>query len=136
MDVRKDVESWAHDMQEFRRSAGFCAGTYEVPLRSLCSYCRRIALRTRDLDKETVLGWLEDSAAMESASSAYKKATVVRALANYINAFGGHAYVLPHTLQPTRNPTFHVRKQNPSGCWGFACRSSLHSRFRRVGSFA
>lgn len=34
------------------------------------------------------------------------------------------------------NPTFHVRKQNPSGCWGFACRSSLHSRFRRVGSFA
>lgn len=106
MDVRKDVESWAHDMQEFRRSAGFCAGTYEVPLRSLCSYCRRIALRTRDLDKETVLGWLEDSAAMESASSAYKKATVVRALANYINAFGGHAYVLPHTLQPTRKRTF------------------------------
>lgn len=36
----------------------------------------------------------------------------------------------------TLNPTFHVRKQNPSGCWGFACRSSLHSRFRRVGSFA
>ena len=34
------------------------------------------------------------------------------------------------------NPTFHVRKQNPSGCWGFAHRSSLHSRFRRVGSFA
>ena len=34
------------------------------------------------------------------------------------------------------NPTFHVRKQNPSDCWGFACRSSLHSCFRRVGSFA
>ena len=34
------------------------------------------------------------------------------------------------------NPTFHVREQNPSGCWGFALRSSLHSRFRRVGSFA
>ena len=34
------------------------------------------------------------------------------------------------------NPTFHVRNQNPSGCWGFAHRSSLHSRFRRVGSFA
>ena len=34
------------------------------------------------------------------------------------------------------NPTFHVRKQNPTCCWGFACRSSLHSRFRRVGSFA
>ena len=34
------------------------------------------------------------------------------------------------------SPTFHVRKQNPSGCWGFAHRSSLHSRFRRVGSFA
>ena len=34
------------------------------------------------------------------------------------------------------NPTFHVREQNPSGCWGFAHRSSLHSRFRRVGSFA
>ena len=35
-----------------------------------------------------------------------------------------------------RNPTFHVREQNPSGCWGFAHRSSLHSRFGRVGSFA
>ena len=34
------------------------------------------------------------------------------------------------------NPTFHVREQNPSGCWGFAHRSSLHSRFCRVGSFA
>lgn len=34
------------------------------------------------------------------------------------------------------SPTFHVREQNPSGCWGFAHRSSLHSRFRRVGSFA
>ena len=34
------------------------------------------------------------------------------------------------------NPTFHVREQNPSSCWGFAHRSSLHSRFRRVGSFA
>ena len=34
------------------------------------------------------------------------------------------------------SPTFHVREQNPSGCWGFALRSSLHSRFRRVGSFA
>ena len=37
---------------------------------------------------------------------------------------------------PILNPTFHVREQNPSGCWGFALRSSLHSRFRRVGSFA
>ena len=34
------------------------------------------------------------------------------------------------------SPTFHVREQNPSGCWGFAHRSSLHSRFGRVGSFA
>ena len=34
------------------------------------------------------------------------------------------------------NPTFHVRKQNPSGCWGFVCRSSLHCRFGRFGSFA
>ena len=34
------------------------------------------------------------------------------------------------------NPTFHVREQNPSGCWGFAHRSSLHSRFGRIGSFA
>ena len=37
---------------------------------------------------------------------------------------------------PPFNPTFHVREQNPSGCWGFALRSSLHSRFGRVGSFA
>ena len=34
------------------------------------------------------------------------------------------------------NPTFHVREQNPSGCWGFARGSSLHSRFCRVSSFA
>ena len=106
MEVRKDVESWAHDMQEFRRAAGFCAGTYEVPLRSLCSYCRRTITRTRELDKDTVLGWLEDSAASASASSTYKNATVVRALANYINAFGGRAYVLPLALQPTRKSTF------------------------------
>ena len=29
------------------------------------------------------------------------------------------------------NPTFHVREQNPSGCWGFARRSSLHGISRR-----
>ena len=106
MEMRKDIESWAHDMQEFRETAGFCTGTYEVPLRSLCSYCRKSPLRTRNLDKETVLGWLAESAATESASSAYKRATVVRALANYINAFGGRAYVLPHALQPARKSTF------------------------------
>ena len=27
------------------------------------------------------------------------------------------------------NPTFHVRRKNPSGCWGFGRRSSLHFRF-------
>ena len=27
------------------------------------------------------------------------------------------------------NPTFHVREQNPSVCWVFARRSSLHSRY-------
>ena len=37
---------------------------------------------------------------------------------------------------PVFNPTFHVRKQNPSGCWGFVCRSSLHCRFGRFGRFA
>ena len=42
---------------------------------------------------------------------------------------------LSHVI-PLSNPTFHVREQNPSGCWGFALRSSLHSRFGRVGSFA
>ena len=40
------------------------------------------------------------------------------------------------TWEGSFNPTFHVREQNPSGCWGFAHRSSLHSRFGRVGSFA
>ena len=42
----------------------------------------------------------------------------------------------PSTILAALNPTFHVREQNPSGCWVFALRSSLHSRFRRVGSFA
>ena len=106
MEVRKDLESWARDMQEFRRSAGFCTGTYEVPLRSLCSHCRRTGPGTRDLDRDAVLGWLEESAASGSASSAYKRATVVRTLANYINAFGGRAYVLPLALQPTRKSSF------------------------------
>ena len=32
---------------------------------------------------------------------------------------------------PLINPTFHVREQNPSGCWGFAHRSSLHGISRR-----
>ncbi|MBQ3749661.1 MAG: hypothetical protein II863_19805, partial [Kiritimatiellae bacterium] len=34
------------------------------------------------------------------------------------------------------NPTFHVRGRNPSGCWGFGHRSSLHSRFCRLGDVA
>jgi len=34
------------------------------------------------------------------------------------------------------NPTFHVRRKNPSGCWGFVSRSSLHSRLRRFGDIA
>ena len=29
-------------------------------------------------------------------------------------------------LNQAVNPTFHVREQNPSSCWGFARRSSLH----------
>ena len=29
------------------------------------------------------------------------------------------------------SPTFHVREQKPSGCWGFAHRSSLHGISRR-----
>ena len=29
------------------------------------------------------------------------------------------------------SPTFHVREQNPSGCWVFAHRSSLHGISRR-----
>ena len=33
--------------------------------------------------------------------------------------------------QTKANPTFHVREQNPSGCWGFARRSSLHGISRR-----
>ena len=34
------------------------------------------------------------------------------------------------------NPTFHVRGRNPSGCWGFGHRSSLHSRVWRLGDVA
>ena len=34
-------------------------------------------------------------------------------------------------FQRNDNPTFHVREQNPSGCWGFARRSSLHGISRR-----
>ena len=34
------------------------------------------------------------------------------------------------------NPTFHVRTKNPSNCWGFDLRSSLHCRFCSFGNVA
>ena len=46
-----------------------------------------------------------------------------------------HIYAMADCLElPCRyffNPTFHVREQNPSGCWGCAHRSSLHGISRR-----
>ena len=106
MEVRKDVENWVRDMQEFRAAAGFRTYGYKAPLGSLCAYCRRVGRGSRGLDRELVLGWLEESASSGSADATYRKASVVRALANYINAFGGRAYVLPHALQPSRKASF------------------------------
>ena len=100
MEMRKDIESWAHDMQAFRAASGFRTYGYKAPLRSLCAYCRKTGRGSRGLDKDLVLGWMEESAASGSADATYRKASVVRTLANYINAFGGRAYVLPHALQP------------------------------------
>ena len=106
MEVRKDVKSWAHDMQEFREASGFRTYGYKAPLRSLCAYSRKVGRGSHGLDRDLALGWLEESAASESADATYRKASVVRALANYINAFGGRAYVLPHALQPSRKASF------------------------------
>lgn len=104
MAVIRDVESWARDMQEFRESQGFRTYGYKARLRSLCAYCRKRT--SQELDKDTVLGWLEECAETGSADATYRKASVVRSLANYINAFGGRAYVLPHALQPSRKSSF------------------------------
>lgn len=106
MEMRKDIESWAHDMQAFRAASGFRTYGYKAPLRSLCAYCRKTGRGSRGLDKDLVLGWMEESAASGSADATYRKASVVRTLANYINAFGGRAYVLPHALQPSRKASF------------------------------
>ena len=43
----------------------------------------------------------------------------------------GWSRELFHHSYSTISPTFHVREQNPSGCWGFARRSSLHGISRR-----
>ena len=40
-------------------------------------------------------------------------------------------FPLGHGEKSVISPTFHVREQNPSGCWGFARRSSLHGISRR-----
>ena len=34
MEVRKDIENWAHDMQAFREASGFRTYDYKAPLRS------------------------------------------------------------------------------------------------------
>ena len=101
------------------------------------SFRERLAQRQRDKIAEEVARG--DEAAVNARIGRFRAVGpwVLLALVVVVGcAVTRTCYVREQDKVTAISPTFHVRKQNPSGCWSFACRSSLHSRFRRVGSFA
>ena len=109
MELRSGLAKWIADMLDFRDSMGFLRRKRENVMRRFDSYCCESHPGASVLTEEIVRGWLSSEASRGTVASLRMRANEMRALANYIRAFGGEAYVLPFRLYPaTSGFTPHV----------------------------
>ena len=109
MELRSGLAKWIADMLDFRDSMGFLRRKRENVMRRFDSYCCESHPGASVLTEEIVRGWLASEASRVAVASMRMRANEMRALANYIRAFGGEAYVLPYKLYPaTSEFTPHV----------------------------
>ena len=99
MELRSRLAEAMRGLMEFRTSQGFFARKYESILMRFDRYCAQSRCDDGKLTQSLVAGWLM-SEERQGKGELRSKAVVLRALANYINAFGGSAYVLPARLVP------------------------------------
>ena len=99
MELRSRLAEAMRGLMEFRTSQGFFARKYESILMRFDRYCAQSRCDDGKLTQSLVTGWLM-SEERQGKGELRSKAVVLRALANYINAFGGSAYVLPARLVP------------------------------------
>ena len=83
----------------FRISQGYCEDTHALPLQRFDRYTAEAFPAASELTREIAFGWLkhETDAGMRPAKD---RLAALRGFANYINAIGGRAYVLPLRLNP------------------------------------
>lgn len=83
----------------FRVSQGYCESTHSIPLRRFDAYCAECHPLATVLTREIALGWFEHESHAGFVVSR-QKASALRGFANFINATGGSAYVLPLKMNP------------------------------------
>lgn len=109
MEVNKDLFGWMDSLLEFRAAQGFSTDKYRLYLGLFASFCRARHPGATELTARLANEWIAHEASGGHHSAACEKATVVRALGNYIRAFGGAAYVLPReTMKRSRTFSPHV----------------------------
>lgn len=87
------------DYARFRVSQGYCEATHSLPLRRFDAYCAECHPLATGLTKEIASGWFEHESHAGFVVSR-QKASALRGFANFINATGGSAYVLPLKMNP------------------------------------
>lgn len=83
----------------FRVSQGYCESTHSIPLRRFDAYCAECHPLATVLTREIAFGWFEHESHAGFVVSR-QKASALRGFANFINATGGSAYVLPLKMNP------------------------------------
>jgi len=103
MELRSKLAEPMRGLMEFRTSQGFFARKYESILVRFDRYCAEGRCDDGLLTESLVSGWLASEERL-GKGELRSKAVALRALANYINAFGGSAYVLPTRHIPRHKP--------------------------------
>ena len=83
----------------FRVSQGYCESTHSIPLRRFDVYCAECHPLATVLTREIAFGWFEHESHAGFVVS-QQKTSALRGFANFINATGGSAYVLPLKMNP------------------------------------
>jgi len=87
------------DYARFRASQGYCEATHSLPLRRFDAYCAEFHPMATGLTREIASGWFEHESRAGFVVSR-QKASALRGFANFVNATGGSAYVLPMKMTP------------------------------------
>ena len=110
MEVNKDLFGWMDSLLEFRAAQGFSTDKYRLYLGLFASFCRARHPGATELTARLANEWIAHEASGGHHSAACEKATVVRALGNYIRAFGGSAPRDDETEPDVFSSRFHGRR--------------------------